>query len=96
MSTHLHLVCEDHTPPLVSEIESGQHLYDLPRIRAEIADREALVAEYETGSMVWEWNDDAAAYFRVRSAAFLAGHPTCRIGIRDEYGDEYPVSEGDR
>ena len=38
MSTYLYLRCEDHDPPLVAREESGQHLYDLPTIRADIAD----------------------------------------------------------
>lgn len=29
---------------------------------------------------------------RTNTAAFLASHPSCRIGIRDEYGDEHPTT----
>lgn len=85
MSTYLYLRCEDHNPPLVAREESGQHLYDLPTIRADIADREAIVritrapAYVDLGSL------------RNATANFLADHPTCRIGIVDEYGKDHPV-----
>lgn len=86
MSTWLYLVCLDHTPPLVSEEEVGQHLYDLPQIRADLADRDRIVANVAAG--VWP-----AEYFRVRTARFLARHhPLCRIGIQDEYGVEHPTT----
>lgn len=102
MSTYIYLLCLDHDPPLQAEDESGQHLYDLPRIRAEIADREALAerrydltTEYQRiGS---QDPRSGEVYFASHSAAFLAQHLTCRIGIRDEYGREHPIrEEGDR
>ena len=40
MSTDYYLVCMDHEPRLRAMSESGQHDYDLPQIRADIADRE--------------------------------------------------------
>lgn len=85
MSTYLHLECQDHTPPLLSDGEVGQHLYDLPRIRSEIARRESF-AELE----------DCANYdhhFTRNAARFLALHRHCRITIRDEYGVEHPVTD---
>lgn len=89
MSTYVYLVCLDHNPPLVSEGESGQHLYDLPTIRADIADRDAIVK-------LWKRDDyglDMGHFFRNNTARFLAAHPHCRIGIRDEYGDEHAAKE---
>lgn len=91
MSTYLYLRCENHDPPLVATEESGQHTYDLPRIRAEIADRENVAdpdAMYggDLGDPF-----DSEAYFRAHSARFLADHLACRIGIVDEYGRYHPV-----
>ena len=94
MSTYVYLVCMDHEPPLMAEDESGQHLYDLPRIRREIADREATVAA-GTGyhESVTSGGFDSAAYFRAHSARFLTQHLTCRVSIKDEYGVEHAVTE---
>lgn len=89
MSTYLYLRCLDHDPPI--EAGSGQHLYDLPQIQADIADRDALVAA---------WLDEEAGpdsiendYFRSHTVGFLAQHPKCRIGIQDEYGRDHPLAE---
>lgn len=43
MSTYIHLQCLSHHPPLVAESESGQHLYDLPQLREDIANRDLIV-----------------------------------------------------
>lgn len=94
MSTYIYLVCLDHDPPLIAEEESGQHLYDLPQIRADIAARDALYIVIDAS----EYQDvpDMGSYFRSRTARFLAGHRKCRIGIRDECGTEHPTtSEGE-
>ncbi len=87
MSTWLYLECLDHDPPLQADNESGQHLYDLPQIRADIADRERFVAEMA------EPKSQQGDYFRANSASFLAQHPRCRIGIRDEYGRAHPIAD---
>jgi hypothetical protein len=87
VSTYLYLVCEDHNPPLVAEDESGQHLSDLPCIRQEIADRDVLAGERHT----WSLDESTNVYFRTHSARFLRNHPTCRIGIRDEYGVAHAI-----
>ena len=89
MSIYVYLVCLDHNPPLVAGDESGQHLYDLPQIRKDIADRDMIVAAVKADVF------DGSNYFRNHTARFLAAHPTCRIGIRDEYGTEYPITEPD-
>lgn len=86
MSTYVYLECLDHDPPLSADDESGQHLSDLPQIRADLADRERVVASIRDG---WDPGD----YFRNNTARFLASHKKCRIGIRDEYGDEHPPVE---
>lgn len=84
MSTWIYLRCEDHTPPLTADAESGQHLYNLPQIRADIANRDAIVAAVEDGFIT----DD---YFRRHTARFLIKHPKCRLSIQDEYGVEHPL-----
>lgn len=91
MSTYIHLVCLDHDPPLIAEDESGQHLYDLPRIRDEIAERAVVAAEADNPPV--SGMDDITGYFRQRSSWFLALHRNCQIGICDEYGREHPVDE---
>lgn len=84
MSTYMYLKCLDHDPPLLAGRESGQHTYDLPQIRADIAQREVLVAAFDQDAVT----DD---YFRSATIWFLAFHRKCRIGIEDEYGDQYPL-----
>lgn len=86
MSTYLYLECLDHAPALTSDGEVGQHLYDLARIRREIAER-SLLAEIE---------HTYDSQFTSNAARFFAQHPNCRIGIRDEYGVEHPIAEVDR
>ncbi len=88
MSTYLYLLCLDHTPPLEAEGESGQHLHDLPQIRADIANRGTIVA-----AAADDWSP--AGYFRRHTVAFLSAHPACRIGIRDEYGIDHPLEDGE-
>lgn len=92
MSTYIHLVCLDHNPPLVAEMESGQHLDDLPSVRADLANRDALVARHD-GPGINQYVNDYAEYYRHNTAAFLAAHRTCRIGIVDECGVEHSVEE---
>ena len=86
VSTYVYLRCEDHDPPLTSDGESGQHLYDLDQIRADIANRDAVAAA---------WRDDLTSQdsFRRSTARFLAEHPKCQIGIIDEYRRVHPLTE---
>ncbi len=84
MSTYLHLACLDHDPPLLAAEESGQHLYDLPRIRAEVANRDRIVAALDDYTQL--------GYFEGNSARFFSQHRTCRVGIVDEYGQEHAVA----
>ena len=88
MSTYLYLECLDHNPPLLSDGEVGQQLHSLPRIRREIAERNLLAALVKS-----EIEHSYDSHFTSNAARFLAQHPHCRIGIRDEYGDEYPITE---
>lgn len=85
MSTYLYLVCHSHTPPLQASRESGQHLYDLPTIRADIANR-VWIAEAERSDRGIDFG-----YFGGATATFVAAHEDCTIGIRDEYGVDYPL-----
>lgn len=86
MSTYLYLTCLDHDPPLLANEESGQHLYDLPQIRDDIARRELWVKQSDSGYI-------DLGYFRNHTIDFLCAHRSCRIGITDEYGDKHPVVE---
>jgi hypothetical protein len=79
----------DHDPPLVADEESGQHLYDLPQIRADIADRDALVALVAAEDLGVYGVD--FGYFRNHTVRFLVQHPRCRLAIFDEYGHEHPA-----
>jgi hypothetical protein len=88
VSTYIYLQCLDHTPPLRAADESGQHLYDLPQLRADIANRDRIAAAAADGWVTPE-------YFRAATARFLVEHPTCRLGIIDEYDQTHPLLEGD-
>ena len=79
MSTELYLRCESHNPPLENEGESGQHLYDLEQIWADIENRDRIAAAYSDGFT-------PGNAFRHNTARFLAAHPHCQIGVVDEYG----------
>lgn len=94
MSTYVYLECLDHDPPIQAEDESGQHLYDLPQIREDVANREALVEAWTANP--WPSGIDALDYYTRHSARFLAQHPKCRVGIRDEYGRPYSLTDEDR
>ena len=85
MSTYIYLLCRDHNPAIQADGESGQHLTDLPQLRQDIADRDAIVHAmhlYPSGSR-----------YRHNTATFLAAHPRCHLGIVDEYGREHPIEE---
>lgn len=84
MSTWLYLECRTHDPVLTSAGESGQHLYDLDQIHSDIANRELIVQALRAEIF------DTSSHFRANTARFLAEHPKCDIGIRDEYGREHP------
>lgn len=85
MSTYLYLLCQDHTPPLRAREESGQHLYDLPDIRNDIARRDVIADFYDEGKTTFD-------HFRRNTAEFLSNHRVCAIGIVDEYGGVHSTS----
>ena len=85
MSTYVYLQCLDHDPPLRAEGESGQHLSDLPQIRADIADRDMIARMWARENL------DRGHHFLNNTARFLAYHRPCRIGIIDETGRTHPV-----
>ena len=85
MSTYIYLLCRDHSPVIRADGESGRHLDDLPQLRQDIANRDAIVHalhRYPSGSR-----------YRHNTATFLAAHPHCHLGIVDEYGREHPIEE---
>lgn len=96
----MHLECQDHDPPIRAADESGQHYYDLPRIREEVANRAEVVAWADGPDGYNHWRDggkgefDPKQYFRAHSAAFLRQHPHCDIRIITEYGED--VTEEDQ
>ena len=87
MSTYIYLTCRDHSPVIQADDESGQHLSDLPQLRQDIANRDAIVHAMQ--------ELDLYPYDRYRrnTARFLAAHPHCSLGIVDEYGNEHPIEE---
>jgi hypothetical protein len=87
VSTYVYLECLNHDPVLSSDGEVGQHLYDLPRIRDEIARRDLFVANANSGLGI-----DYGDHFTNNAARFLATHPRCAIGIRDEYGRPHSIN----
>ena len=88
MSTYLHLVCPEHTPHIVAEQESGQHLYDLPRMREDYANRDALIEAARQDC----WPDDPVEkYFRQNTVAFMQQHPHCNLYIESELGGRFEM-----
>lgn len=86
MSTTLYLECRSHQPVITSG-EVGYNTSFLPQVRSDIANRDQLV---ET----WNSIDDVYSAWegrRFNTISFLAHHPNCVLGIRDEYGKEYSI-----
>lgn len=86
MSTYIYLECTAHEPYIRANSESGQHLYDLPRLRDEIAHRN----EYANAMKIGATFDD---HYTNATARFLAEHPHCPIRIIDEYDEQHPIKE---
>ena len=93
MSTYMYLKCIDHDPPIRAREESGQHYYDLPRIRAEVADRHGLVARLQSGGLPYQRSEHYDNYFPRNTALFLRDHPKCHIRIETEYGEDVTENE---
>ena len=87
MSTYIYLLCRDHSPVIQADGESGQHLYDLPQLRQDIANRDVIVHALQA----LDFHPDDS--YRRNTARFLASHPRCHLGIVDEYGREHPIEE---
>ncbi|AVO26064.1 hypothetical protein SEA_Phreeze_86 [Mycobacterium phage Phreeze] len=84
VSTFLYLQCDSHEPPIRSDGEVGQHLYDLSDIRGYIANRDLLAQIVDMDLGV---NFDS--HFASNAAYFLQKHRACKISIQDEYGKQY-------
>lgn len=89
MSTYLYLQCEEHDPPIVSDSEVGQHLYDLPQIREDLRNRDLIARATEIDF----WPDEGYSHFRRATARFLQSHRTCYITIQDEYNRQHPLTD---
>lgn len=89
MSTWLYLECRSHTPPICSEDEVGQHLYDLPRIRREIKNRHDIEVFDR-----WEVSG-YESFFTAHAVHFLRSHLECQVHIVDEYDREHPLDPED-
>lgn len=89
MSTYIYLQCESHDPPLINDGESGQHLYDLPRIREDIANRRSIAAGLRAGL-----EPESGNHFYANTAYFLRQHEHCQLGIVDEYDRTHAI-DGD-
>lgn len=84
MSTYLYLQCIAHDPPITASAESGQHLYDLDRLREELAHREVYAKASKAGATFNDQYTNATAHF-------LSEHPLCPLKIVDEYGTFHPI-----
>jgi hypothetical protein len=97
VSTDIYLECTDHDPPIRSEDESGQHLYDLPKLRKVLEDPKWR----EPNDDPREWDYDSRAdmwherkgWFHISTVKFLRQHPRCNLKIIDELGREHPLKE---
>lgn len=96
MSTWIYLECTGHDPRLRSRREVGQHLYDLPRIRLELAERERLLAAVPPELEYRLWADgERTLCFTIHAVEFLREHPRCPLEIVDEYGERHPIEQPD-
>lgn len=81
MSTNVYLYCLEHRPYIASTSEVEQHIGGAysENIARFIADRERL-------AKVDPWEDlrDDRQFERA-AAWFFDSHPTCRVGVKDEY-----------
>lgn len=84
MSTYIYLQCIAHDPPITAHAESGQHLYDLDRLRDELVSRDVYVKAVKAGA---NFNDQ----YTNATAHFLSEHPLCPLKIVDEYGVYHPA-----
>lgn len=99
MSTYWYFECLDHTPTLRSQEEFTQHTGDRHWDRAIqlAASRPVDVDDSYWGldRVIPNPTDEqrSDAYFSMQTRAFLAQHPTCRLGIVNEYDEHEPLPE---
>ncbi len=88
MSTYIYLRCRDHD--MDAPEESGQHWYDVPRVRADITMREHLVEHWDAMRNLGLGIDSRRAhfgYFTYNSVQFFVEHRECiDFGIITETG----------
>lgn len=79
MSTYVYFACIDHSPPIRSEAESGQH-NEVEAMREQLDRRDNWidVAEDDRVEIVDRYAANGARFFRQ--------HPACRLACVDEYG----------
>lgn len=94
MSTYWHYECLSHPGGLISADEFTQHSDDRYYDQGV-----ALIAQrpVERDDRYWSLlagtsdEDRTDLYFSMQARAFLSEHPTCVIGIIDEYGERGPL-----
>lgn len=95
MSTSIYLECRGHTPPIVADSESGQHLYDLDPLRTLLAHRKQVTDAHRILTEAAGGYIDYGERYLGNSIRFMAKHPECPLGIIDEYGQEHPLEDPD-
>ena len=88
MSTYWYLECLDHDPPIISDMEFTQHTND-DAFRAAID----LANSRPIGSKDFTYNDSLRDYFDGNARRFLIQHPSCRLGLVNEYDKRQPLPE---
>lgn len=81
MSTWVYYACIDHDPPLVNDLESGQH--------GEVDEMRKLLEGRETWlSMLDEYGEhiQLAERYTANGVQFFQHHPRCALACVDEYG----------
>lgn len=83
MSTYWYFECLDHTPALQSVDEFTQHTDDgAYRAGVELAQQRPVDADgYSAGT----------GHFEGNARSFLVQHPTCSLGLVNEYGERRPL-----
>lgn len=82
MSTYWYFECIDHVPALQSSEEFTQHTEDMHFVHGVELARNRPVEPVGPASF-----DRSREYFDQRARDFLVQHPTCRLGLINEYGD---------
>jgi hypothetical protein len=87
MSTDIHLVCHAHDPVIISDEVGTTNSIDT--VVKQIQNREKIVKTFLANIELGVW-PDFEGYERTVWYFFLH-HPTCELGIRDEYGKDIEV-----